>query len=58
LSKGVGVGAGLNWNLGDRLELFGEYQLFSLRGRSGTAGSPFGRREESPGLKGGFSIRF
>jgi hypothetical protein len=58
LSKGVGVGAGLNWNLGDRLELFGEYQLFSLRGRSGTAGNPFGRREESPGLKGGFSIRF
>src|SRR5262245_10845104 len=25
LSKGVGVGAGVNWHLSDHLELFGEY---------------------------------
>jgi hypothetical protein len=58
-SKGVGVGAGVNWHLSDRLQLFGEYQLFNMRGLGGRADYGFGSRDlESPTLKGGFSIRF
>src|SRR5438034_3955323 len=44
LSKGVGVGAGLNWHLSDRLDLFGEYQLFNMGGR-GTPSDALGRRD-------------
>jgi|SRR5262245_7353672 len=59
LSKGIGVGAGLNFHLSEWFELFGEYQLFSVGGRGAQAEGSVGRRElESPTLKGGFSIRF
>ncbi len=59
LSKGVGVGAGFSWHLSDRLEFFGQYQFFNIRGLGGQADNAFGRHEvESPTLKGGFSIRF
>ncbi len=59
LSKGLGLGAGVNWHLSDWLEIFGEYQLFSVRGRGASTDNPLGRREiDSPTLKGGFSIRF
>jgi hypothetical protein len=59
LSKGLGVGAGLNWRLTDRLELFGEYQLLNMGKPTIQPDSALGRRDvETPGLKGGFSIRF
>jgi len=59
LSRGLGVGAGLNFHLTEWFDLFGEYQLFSMGGRGAQAEGSVGRRElESPTLKGGFSIRF
>jgi hypothetical protein len=59
LSKGVGVGAGLIWRLSDRLELFGQYQLLSVRGRAAQPDGALGRRDvDNPGMKGGLSIRF
>ena len=59
LSKGLGVGAGLNWHLSEWIEVFGEYQLFSVRGRGVQTEGSLGHREmDSPTLKGGFSIRF
>jgi hypothetical protein len=59
LSKGVGVGAGVSWHLSDRLEVFGQYQLMSVRGRTAPTDSPLGRRDiDNPGMKGGLSIRF
>jgi hypothetical protein len=58
-AKGVGVGAGLSWHLTDRLELFGEYQLLNMGGRDARSEGTLGRRDlETPGVKGGFSIRF
>jgi len=58
--KGAGVGAGVNWKLSDRVDLFGQYLFMSLPGGSSPAsGSPIIRRDvETPGLKGGFSIHF
>jgi hypothetical protein len=58
-AQGVGVGAGMSWSLSDRLELFGEYQLLNMGGPGGQPDNALGRRDvETPGLKGGFSIRF
>jgi len=58
-NKGVGFGAGLNWHLSEHLDLFGEYQLFSVRGHGASTDGPLGRRDvDAPGVKGGFSIRF
>ena len=58
-AKGIGVGAGLSWHLTDRLELFGEYQFLNMGGRGAQSEGTLGRRDlETPGLKGGFSIRF
>ena len=57
--KGLGVGAGLQWHLSDRLDLFGQYQFVTLPGGSAPTGSPLMRREsESPGVKAGLSIHF
>ena len=58
-ARGFGVGAGLSWHLTDHLELFGEYQVLNMGGRTAQPDSASGRRElETPGLKGGFSFRF
>jgi hypothetical protein len=57
--KGLGVGAGFQWHLSGRLDLFGQYQFLSLPGADAPTGSPVTRREaESPGVKAGFSIHF
>jgi opacity protein-like surface antigen len=57
--KGLGIGAGFQWRLSDRLDLFGQYQFVSLPGSNAPTGSPFMKREvESPGLKAGLSIHF
>jgi hypothetical protein len=58
--KGLGVGAGVNWRLSDRVDLFGQYLFMNLPGGNAPAGgSPIMRRDvETPGLKGGFSIHF
>jgi len=57
--KGLGIGAGFQWRLSDRLDLFGQYQFMSLPGSNAPTGSPFMKREvESPGLKAGLSIHF
>ena len=48
----------LDGHLSDRLELFGEYQLLNMGGR-GRQDDALGRRDvETPGLRGGLSIRF
>jgi hypothetical protein len=58
-AQGLDVGAGMSWSLGDRLELFGEYQLLNMGRRGGRPDNALGRRDvETPGLQGGFSIRF
>ncbi len=57
--KGLGLGAGFQWRLSDRLDLFGQYQFMSLPGANAPTGQPLMRREtESPGVKAGFSIHF
>jgi opacity protein-like surface antigen len=57
--KGLGVGAGVQWHLSDRLDLFGQYQFLSLPGADTPTGSPLTRREaEGPGVKAGLSIHF
>jgi len=58
--KGLGVGAGVNWRLSDRVDLFGQYLFMSLPGANSPAsGNPIMRRDvETPGLKGGLSIHF
>jgi len=57
--KGLGVGAGFQWRLSDRLDLFGQYQFMSLPGANAPTGSPLMRRDtEGPGVKAGFSIHF
>jgi len=57
--KGLGLGAGFEWHLSDRLDLFGQYQFTSQHGGNATTGNPFTRREiENPGVKAGFSIHF
>jgi hypothetical protein len=57
--KGLGVGAGVQWRLSDRLDLFGQYQFLNLPGASSSTSSPFLRRDvETPGMRGGFSIHF
>jgi len=60
LSHGLGLGAGLQWQLSERFGLFGEY-LFQATPRAGVPSSTPALRPdaESPsGLKGGFSLRF
>src|SRR5262245_60968004 len=57
--KGLGLGAGFQWRLTDRLDLFGQYHFISLPGANAPTGSPYMRREtESPGLKAGLTIHF
>jgi hypothetical protein len=57
--KGLGVGAGFQWHLSERLDLFGQYQFLSLPGAEAPTGSPLTRREaEGPGVKAGLSIHF
>jgi hypothetical protein len=59
-SHGFGVGAGLEWQLTERLGLFGEYLFQKTPGTNGPSNIPTLRPGiESPaGLKGGFSFRF
>jgi hypothetical protein len=59
-SHGLGVGAGLEWQLTGRLGLFGEYLFQKTSGTNGPSNIPTLRPGvESPvGLKGGLSIRF
>jgi hypothetical protein len=58
LSHGLGIGAGISWRLSDRLGVFGQY-LFRANPTGLPAGNPTLRPDlESPGLKGGLSIRF
>jgi len=59
-SHGLGVGAGLEWQLTERLGLFGEYLFQKTPGTNGPTNIPTLRPgAESPaGLKGGFSFRF
>jgi hypothetical protein len=60
LSHGLGLGAGLQWQLSDRLGLFGEY-LFLATPRAGVSSSTPTLRpdaEGTAGLRGGFSLRF
>ena len=57
--KGLGLGAGFQWRLTDRLDLSSQYQFMSLPGANAPTGSPYMRREtESPGLKAGLTIHF
>jgi hypothetical protein len=57
--KGLGLGAGFQWHLSDRLDLFGQYQFKPLPGGNAPTGSPFMQREiENPGVKAGLSIHF
>ena len=60
LSHGLGLGAGLQWQLSDRLGLFGEYLFQATPGAGVSSSTPTLRPDaESPaGLKGGFSLRF
>jgi hypothetical protein len=59
LSHSLGIGAGVTWRLSDRLDLFGQYMFRTNPGTGIPAGNPTLRPDlESPGLKGGFSIRF
>jgi len=53
----VDMGTGLRWRLDPRVELFGQYDLLSLRDPAGPAerGPDL---VERPGLSGGLSIRF
>lgn len=60
LSHGLGLGAGVEWQLSERFGFFGEY-LFQARPGTGVpSSSPTLRPDaEAPaGLKGGFSVRF
>jgi hypothetical protein len=53
----VAMGTGLRWKLDPRVELFGQYDLLSLRDSAGPADrGP--ELVERPGLSGGLSIRF
>jgi len=57
--KGLGMGAGVQWHLSDRLDLFGQYQFVTLPGATSSTGSPIMRRDsDNPGLKAGFSLHF
>jgi hypothetical protein len=57
--KGLGMGAGLQWHLSDRLDLFGQYQFVTLPGGSAATGSPIMRRDsDNPGVRAGFSVHF
>jgi len=53
--KAVRLGAGLSLHLSNKLEVFGEYQILNMgAGRGVQLEGSLG----SPGLKGGFSIRY
>jgi hypothetical protein len=57
--KGLGMGAGVQWRLSDRLDLFGQYQFITLPGASASTGSSIMRRDsDNPGLRAGFSLHF
>jgi len=59
LSHGLGLGAGITWRLSDRVDLFGQYLFHANPAGSVPASNPTLRPDlDSPGLKGGFSIRF
>ena len=57
--KGLGMGAGVEWHLSDRVDLFGQYQFVTLPGASASTGSPIMRRDsDNPGVRAGFSFHF
>ena len=57
--KGLGMGAGIEWHLSDRVDLFGQYQFVTLPGASASTGSPIMRRDsDNPGVRAGFSLHF
>ena len=57
--KGLGMGAGIQWHLTDRLDFFGQYQFVTLPGASASTGSPIMRRDsDNPGVRAGFSLHF
>ena len=57
--KGLGMGAGIEWHLSDRVDLFGQYQFVTLPGASASTGSPIMRRDsDNPGVRVGFSFHF
>jgi hypothetical protein len=59
LSHGVGVGVGLQWKLSDHLDLFGQYMLRPTPRAGNIMETPTLKPDlQSPGLTGGFSIRF
>ena len=57
--RGMDVGAGLTWRVGERVELFGEYRFLRVNPDPTAAigGGVLHRDVEGPYLKGGFSIR-
>jgi hypothetical protein len=57
--RGMDVGAGLSWRLGERVELFGEYRFLRVNPDPTEAigGGVLRRDVEGPYLKGGFSIK-
>jgi len=57
--KGLGMGAGIEWHLSNRVDLFGQYQFVTLPGASAATGSPIMRRDsDNPGVSAGFSFHF
>lgn len=57
--RGMDVGAGVSWRVGERVELFGEYRFLRVNPDPTEAigGGLLRRDVEGPYLKGGFSIR-
>ena len=56
--RGMDVGAGLTWRLGERVELFGEYRFLRVNPDPTEAiGGVLRRDVEGPYLKGGFTIK-
>jgi len=59
-ARGLGVGAGVQWRLSDRLSLFGEYLFQATPAAGAPISTPTLRPDAEPaaGLKGGLSVRF
>jgi len=60
LHHGLGLGAGLQWQLSEHLDLFGEYLFQTKPGTGVTSTSPVLRpdSEGAGGVRGGFSFHF
>jgi len=56
-SGSIDVGTGLRWKLEPRVELFGEYDMLSMRNPV-DQGEPGPGLVERPAVRGGLSIRF